>query len=232
MFPHFAIETALGSIDSRLTQEFFERLGHRLPGVDWLTIERGDDAPVLAALRSLPREAQNEVESVLAAIFELACPMGWQAILQAARQAGGAGHQQQRKLAGNLFERAMQSWLLDPDRFEQAILIHRVGSRTGWPRPRQAKPHKRASRAALIELLSKHMKDHIIAAQEHARSTAERHGLAELLPRPSQRLLAKLTRASESAVSRCLHDPAARELRLLWEIAGDLDRLLALPPRR
>lgn len=233
MLPGFSLSKVLHAVPPRLLEQLFFKLGHALPDVDWMTIERGDDARLVAALKKLPPEMQDEIESSLAAIFELACPMGWQALVQASRQAGTSAYAKQRALSGNLFERALQIWLANETLFDLALLVHRVGINAGWPRPRQAKPHKRASRAALIELLAKHLKDHIASAQEHLRMTTERDGLTELLPRPSQRFLARLTRTSESAVSRCLHDPAARELRLLWEIADDLDRLLALsPPRR
>jgi hypothetical protein len=47
------------------------------------------------------------------------------------------------------------------------------------------------------------------------------------LERPSQKDLASLCELTETDVSRCLKDPEARLLRLLWETASDLDRILA-----
>ncbi|MCI0534590.1 MAG: hypothetical protein L0Z50_05125 [Verrucomicrobiales bacterium] len=87
---------------------------------------------------------------------------------------------------------------------------------------------KRAARASNIEVLSKLLKEHVEAAWDYAQTTANA-GKAKLLPRPSQRDLAKLAGINEMAASRCFHDAAARELRILWELAGDLERLLALP---
>jgi hypothetical protein len=98
--------------------------------------------------------------------------------------------------------------------------------------PRKPKPlRKRAERVANIEILVKFLKEHVEAARDYAQTTADT-GDAQLLPRPSQRDLAKLVEITEMAASRCFRDPAARELRLLWELAGDLDRLLALHPAR
>jgi hypothetical protein len=98
--------------------------------------------------------------------------------------------------------------------------------------PRMPRPmRKRAERAANIEVLVKLLKEHVEAAHDHAQATAA-VGDAQLLPRPSQRDLAKLADITDMAASRCFRDPAARELRLLWELAGDLDRLLALRPPR
>jgi hypothetical protein len=116
---------------------------------------------------------------------------------------------------------------LDVDQLETQL----QGAAEQSPERKHRTIRKRASRAALIEVLVKHLKEHLDAAIDHARATSER-GLAELLPRPSQRDLARLTGVAEMAVSRCLRDPAARELRLLWSTAGDLDQLLALPAVR
>lgn len=101
---------------------------------------------------------------------------------------------------------------------------------TASVRPKRP-PQRRAERAATIERLVRLLKEHVQAAREYARTTAE-HGAAELLPRPTQRELAQMAEVPEMTVSRCLRDPAARELKLLWELAGDLDRLLTIPAGR
>ncbi len=95
------------------------------------------------------------------------------------------------------------------------------------PRPTR----KRAERATNIEALTKLLKEHVAAARDHALVTADA-GHTKLLPRPSQRDLARLAGMTEMAASRCFRDPVARELRMLWELAGDLDRLLVLPASR
>lgn len=89
------------------------------------------------------------------------------------------------------------------------------------------KPRKRGERAAKIEALKKELIQHLLAARDHARATADRSGTPKLLPRPAQKQLARLAGLTESDVSRCLADPEARELRLLWETAADLDRILS-----
>ena len=97
------------------------------------------------------------------------------------------------------------------------------------PMPVKRPSRKRADRAATIEVLVRLMKAHILAARDFARATAER-GMPELLPRPTQRDLARQAGIVEVAVSRCLRDSAARELRLLWKTAANLDELLRLSP--
>ncbi len=84
---------------------------------------------------------------------------------------------------------------------------------------------KRADRAALIDRLTREMERHVRSAREYARAALDYSGEARLLPRPTQRELARLCTTNEVAVSRCLRDPAARELRLLWKLAANLDQL-------
>jgi hypothetical protein len=115
---------------------------------------------------------------------------------------------------------------LDMQRVEE--LLTTTGAKKSKPLRRS---RKRSERAATIECLVRLMKDHVNAARDHACVTAEA-GEVHLLPRPTQRDLARVAGVLEMTVSRCLRDPVARELRLLWELAGDLDGLLALPPPR
>lgn len=85
---------------------------------------------------------------------------------------------------------------------------------------------ERAGRAAKIETLVDVLVEHLRAARDHAFTTRDRAGGPTLLPRPSQQQLAALTGLSESDVSRCLKDRTARELRILWEIALDVDQIM------
>jgi hypothetical protein len=81
---------------------------------------------------------------------------------------------------------------------------------------------KRAERAERIERLTQAMIDHMTLANAHALATRQRDGVAQLLPRPSQRDLAGQLQTSEASVSRCLRadkSPAARALQKLWRMA-------------
>lgn len=92
--------------------------------------------------------------------------------------------------------------------------------------PARRPPKKRGDRAANIEDLQKELIQHLIAARDHAFTTKKRTGAPKLLPRPTQKALAARVGLSESAVSRCLKDREARELRLYWEMADDLDQIM------
>jgi hypothetical protein len=84
----------------------------------------------------------------------------------------------------------------------------------------------RGARAANIEKLEKVLERHLVAARDHAFALAERGRRPELLPRPEQQELAKLICSNTSAVSRCLGDPRATVLKLLWDTADSLEGVM------
>jgi hypothetical protein len=85
---------------------------------------------------------------------------------------------------------------------------------------------RRSSRLSTIEALKRELVEHLRSARDHALDAQRRGGEAELLPRPTQERLARQLGVSKATVCRCLEDPSARELRRLWEAAGDLGRLM------
>lgn len=89
-----------------------------------------------------------------------------------------------------------------------------------------ASPRKRASRAAAIEALRRELIEHIKAAKDHAHAALEMDREPELLPRPSKAELGRRSDLPRHSVSRCFADATAQELRLLWQMAGDLESIL------
>lgn len=94
------------------------------------------------------------------------------------------------------------------------------------PAPPTRKMPRRASRVCDIEALSKELQEHMRTARDYATATLDRSGTPKLLPRPTQKELAKRLGITESRISRSLNDESARELRFLWELALDVDRLI------
>jgi len=86
---------------------------------------------------------------------------------------------------------------------------------------------KRSPRAALIAELTREMQEHLRAARDHAVDTMDQTGTPQLLPRPQKDFLAKKVGVNKSTVTRAFSDDEARELCFLWELADDLDRILA-----
>jgi hypothetical protein len=81
---------------------------------------------------------------------------------------------------------------------------------------------KRGERSAKIEQLEQALKEHVIAAYDYMIDSSQR-GEIKLLPRPTQELLAQMTKMQQHDVSRCMNDPEGKILRLLWEKSQTFD---------
>jgi hypothetical protein len=132
MFRHFSVPKVLRMTPNRLLKEFFHRLGYELLSLDWRKVGERHVEPVLTAMSWLPRQAQDQIESALAQVFELACETGWRAILEVARQEGEDSTVLALVHKACSYERAMRIWLDLPKLFEQAALIHQVENLTRW----------------------------------------------------------------------------------------------------
>ena len=87
-------------------------------------------------------------------------------------------------------------------------------------------PMKRASRAATMELLKTAMREHMISARDHAWNYKINDKGPILLPRPTQRLLAKQLNLSRSSVNRAILDGNDKELTVLWDSSNILDDVM------
>ena len=85
---------------------------------------------------------------------------------------------------------------------------------------------KRSQRTADIEILEKALIEHIKAARDYAWAAIDAKKGPMLLPRPLKKNLAKQTGIKPWSLSRCFSDPHAHQLRLLWDVAGDLEQIL------
>ena len=94
------------------------------------------------------------------------------------------------------------------------------------------RPAKRASRAINIEKLTKDMIEHLVAARDHAFTSKQQKGTPQLLTRPSQAQLGKPHGLSKSDVSRCINDKTAKQLKIYWETALDINQLMRWKSRR
>jgi hypothetical protein len=120
-----------------------------------------------------------------------------------------------------------------PEEYTVAELIGCVPAAAGNGKPASAgKPsgdqrlRKRAERAANIEALTKELVEHINSAKDHAYTLEQNNKEPVLLPRPNQRELAQRVDISEAAASRCFNDPCAHQLRMLFQMAGDLGSVM------
>lgn len=90
----------------------------------------------------------------------------------------------------------------------------------------------RARKMANIEKIEKALEAHLLSARDHAHALVQRGKPPELLPRPEQKMLAKEIGLSESAVSRCLNDKRAKVLKILWDMANNLESVMKYQKRR
>ena len=114
----------------------------------------------------------------------------------------------------------------DAERLEELLHVPASESRS----PKKPAPTRRQFRAGDIDALVAELKQHLRSARDHAFHTRESHGVPALLPRPTQKDLARRLGITESRISRSLNDERAAELRLLWSLADDLDQVLRFVP--
>lgn len=114
-------------------------------------------------------------------------------------------------------------------RFDAGLVESRYAEIDSLPRPHV--PKRRAVRSAKIEKLTSVLVAHLQAARDHAFTRQAQTGVPELLPRPMQQELARMLGMSETDVSRCLKDKSARELRIYWQTASQLDHIMKWPGR-
>jgi AraC-like DNA-binding protein len=111
----------------------------------------------------------------------------------------------------------------DQAQVEQQLALELAASQmtpTSKPLP------KRATRTALIEQLRRELEEHLRSARDYAQVTQDRTGTPELLPRPTMEFLAKRLGVNKSTISRCFEDESGGDLRFMWEMAADVDRIV------
>ena len=109
---------------------------------------------------------------------------------------------------------------------DRSLLEERIASHFGVQRHKPA-PKRRSSRLGDIEALERELAEHLRAARDHAVMSRDLTGPPRLLPRPTRQELARRAGVSASSVTRCLHDAAGEQLRRMWELAGNLDAIIA-----
>lgn len=114
----------------------------------------------------------------------------------------------------------------DMDYVQSQVIAHEGAVK----KPLQPRP-RRKNRMALIGALEKQLREHLRSAKSYALDTRLKTGDPQLLPRPTMDFLAAQLGVNKSTVSRCLEDPAARGLAVLWDAADDVERILSLSGR-
>ena len=108
---------------------------------------------------------------------------------------------------------------------DQQPLETRVAAFFGSKKPK-APPKRRSSRLAGLDALERELAEHLRAARDHAISSRDLSGEAKLLKRPTRDQLARRAKISPPAATRCFQDEAGAKLRMMWELANDLDAII------
>jgi hypothetical protein len=108
---------------------------------------------------------------------------------------------------------------------DQQLLETRVAAFFGSKKPKTP-PKRRSSRLAGLDALERELAEHLRAARDHAITSRDFSGEAKLLKRPTKDQLARRAKVSASAATRCFKDEAGAKLRMMWELAIDLDAII------
>jgi hypothetical protein len=126
----FSIPKMLRMTPNELLRDFFLSLDAELLCVDWKRLRPRQIGPLLNAIGWLSPEKQQQVESELAAIFELSGQSGWEVILDAAYPFGKTKEILALSEECCFYGRALLVWLHHREVFNKATLMEGVDNLT------------------------------------------------------------------------------------------------------
>ena len=123
----FSLPTVLRMVPNALIKECFEVLGHSEFDPRWPDLKRTEIEPILDYFDEIPVAQLNQIESVLRSVYDLSCPSGFDALVEAGRHCG-VTLPAPAELC--LYGRAMWVWLHHRPVFEKAqVIVRRRNSR-------------------------------------------------------------------------------------------------------
>lgn len=128
----YSAKTFLRNTPNDLLKQYFEQHGIDL-GFEWSYRHASDVNPVFAAMEQLPEATRSRVDGDFAMVNDLACEAGVLAILD---KAGGRARGLAERFAKmkNACERALWTFLHEPELFRLAGCFHEMDRRLGWRR--------------------------------------------------------------------------------------------------
>ena len=107
----FSLPTVLRMVPNTLLKACFEELGHGQFDPNWAELKKKEIDPILDYLEELPVEQLNEIEGVLRNVFDLGCPSGYDALVEAAPNCGVPNLSSVVPDELCVYGRAMWTWL-------------------------------------------------------------------------------------------------------------------------
>lgn len=132
MSRQFSIPIVLRMVPNALLQRFFEELEHCDFDPCWSELKEREIDPLLDYLGDMPLEQSNEIESVLRSVFDLACPSGFDALLEAGPHCGVVDLGPLVPDELSLYGKAMWVWLNYRKIFDKAQIIYQVEHMAWW----------------------------------------------------------------------------------------------------
>lgn len=117
--------------------------------------------------------------------------------------------------------------VLDVEEIEGLIDDAGLGSSEKKVRPIR----KRAEMTAKIDLLTNAVIEFLQSARDHAFTTQRADGAPDLLPRPTKKKLGESVGLKPYEVSKCFKNASSRELRILWNMALNIDMIMKYDKR-
>jgi hypothetical protein len=129
----YSLETMLRMVPRDLLREYFLKVVSSDLGLDWATLRKTNQRPILRAIKKLKKSEQDLFERQLQTIFNLACRRGIESLQEAASLVGDKTylvdcHQ------GGAYAKAMWSFLYRDLVFQKAQVLFTVTSARWWRR--------------------------------------------------------------------------------------------------
>lgn len=132
MTRQFSIPTVLRMVPNGLLEACFLELGHGEFDPHWGDLKKREIDPLLDYLGELPLDQLNAIESVFRSVFELGCPTGFDALIEAGPHCGVSDLA--ALVPGGLcpYGLSMWAWLNHRNVFEKAQIIYQVEQLSWW----------------------------------------------------------------------------------------------------
>ena len=128
----FSLPTVLRMVPNALIRECFEVLGHTEFDPRWADLRRTEIDPILDYFDEVPAAQLDEIESVLHSVYDLSCPSGFDALVEAGLHCGVSDLTSLVPDDLCVYGRAMWTWLHYRPVFEKAQVIHQVANLSWW----------------------------------------------------------------------------------------------------
>ena len=165
----FSLPTVLRMVPNPLLREFFVRMNLDSLPIDWDGLQKREIGPIQQALDDLSDDDFDRVESNLHDVCELSRETGFNALVEAAADAGDFDFASRLPDNGGWYHKAMWAWLNEPELVQSALVIHEVQSLNRWRKRTDLPCRNPDTTPEAIERLSRELSDLLVWEQGRGR---------------------------------------------------------------